>query len=1307
MFLNDGANIQAITKGGGDSGDILITVSEMLKMSGCDNNNNISTISNKTVHQGNAGTLTIKTGSLLLDGAQINSASTALGLAGIVNIEAEDSIILRGYDPVNKQGSGIFTGSKIIDSNRKTNFNNEEVFFGNISIKSKTLEILEGSFIDSSTQGTSAGGNIHIETDKMIKIAGFSNDDSISKINTNTTSSGNAGNIYLESEQIFIQDGCQVITASKWTGKSGQITINAKKSIQLSGYAPNDGQGCLISSGSEGMNNNSGEIVITSPKLLLYDGSQIESVSKKSGNSGDIKIMKSDMVLLAGTDKKYNQGSSIISRIESSESINATAGNIIINSKNLILEDGAFISSKTLGDGQGGDISFTTDYLSLSGKDNNGVSSSISSSAIGESESSGDAGSINISSKILSMTNQGLILSEAKNSGGGKINIISNENVYLSNSKISTSVKNGGKNGGNININANTILLNNSNITANAFQGNGGSVTISANTLIRSANTNINASSKLGIDGKIELKAPNEDFSKDLNTLPPDFLDASAWVKTPCKLRTGESASQFIIKSRDAVPVSPDDYQPSPFRYLLDHNLFAIPNHQIIKNNFIEGSFQQGMISLENEINNNHLTKESFILGKIILATEYQNLGLYQKAISYLDSLYPLVENSESGIIKSIYNNIMGDISLATNKPHAANVFFSKSLTFEQQNKYDVVHAMLLNNMGNYYAIHGIWEQAKDTYQKGINLLNQSSVPSDAIKSLLYVNMLRLSVNTKNYGALNIIDIIENTIIQIKSLPDIYDKAFLFISVAALHDLLCKACHDYQAEINVLMVNMLNETIRISKKINNQKLLSYAYGYLGRIYIKNNQFNNVKRLTQKALFYSNQIECPELSYLWQWQLARLFLETGEKDKAIPYYKTTISTIAPIRSQFFQGKRYMKDLFVRQIKLVYLELVELFLENDKNINQAIQIMEDLKAAELQDFYEDECIILRNKLSEKDGQLPAIPDNIALIYPVSFANHLSIIVKTSQYTKHYKSFIHSDHLTQIAKKIQMRIQKPEHSQRIDFLSIELYKHLITPVEHFLDANNIDTLMIIPDGALRLVPFSALKNEMTQQFLIEKYALVTMPLIGMTSFLNESVKEYKPLIAGLSHVEHKSSIVLPDVSVELKKIQAIIGGKILYDRAFTLNNLRSEFKMRGYNLLHIATHGHFGASKEETYIQVYDKKLTPDQLVEFIQIAKYRENQVDLLTLSACETALGNERAALGMAGVSLQAGAKSVIATLWPVSDRASVFIIESFYQALNRYHNNKQKALRHAQLKMIEHSDFNDPVYWAPYVLIGI
>jgi CHAT domain-containing protein len=99
-------------------------------------------------------------------------------------------------------------------------------------------------------------------------------------------------------------------------------------------------------------------------------------------------------------------------------------------------------------------------------------------------------------------------------------------------------------------------------------------------------------------------------------------------------------------------------------------------------------------------------------------------------------------------------------------------------------------------------------------------------------------------------------------------------------------------------------------------------------------------------------------------------------------------------------------------------------------------------------------------------------------------------------------------------------------------------------------------------------------------------------------------------------------------------------------------------------------------------------------------------FRKNPIELLSLSACETAEGDERSPLGISGAAMKARAKSVLGSLWPVDDDAARKTMEKFYQGLATRQLTKTEALRQAQIELLHKDEFSHPLFWAPFVLIG-
>ena len=269
----------------------------------------------------------------------------------------------------------------------------------------------------------------------------------------------------------------------------------------------------------------------------------------------------------------------------------------------------------------------------------------------------------------------------------------------------------------------------------------------------------------------------------------------------------------------------------------------------------------------------------------------------------------------------------------------------------------------------------------------------------------------------------------------------------------------------------------------------------------------------------------------------------------------------------------------------------------------------------------------------------------------------------------------------------------------------VSQKIYQLLIHPVEKDLIAANIHTLLVAPDGVLRLVPFSSLHDN--EKFVVEKYAIVTIPSINMTDTSSSYQKETpETLVVGLSDAVQDFS-ALPSINAELRDIKKIMNGKKMYKNAdYTVANVQNEFKINDYNIVHFATHGVFGGTGKNSFLLTYESQLDMNALEDLMSLGKYRNHQVDLLTLSACQTALGNECAALGLAGVAVKAGVRSAVATLWYVDDEATSLAIRELYRQLRKNGMSKAKALQNAQKMLLSQRKYWHPLYWAPFLLIG-
>lgn len=195
---------------------------------------------------------------------------------------------------------------------------------------------------------------------------------------------------------------------------------------------------------------------------------------------------------------------------------------------------------------------------------------------------------------------------------------------------------------------------------------------------------------------------------------------------------------------------------------------------------------------------------------------------------------------------------------------------------------------------------------------------------------------------------------------------------------------------------------------------------------------------------------------------------------------------------------------------------------------------------------------------------------------------------------------------------------------------------------------------------------------------------------------------------LLAGGLSEARQGFIALPEVETELARIAEVVPQtQAFLNREFTEAQVRSQIARAPFNVLHLATHGQFGSSAEETFILTWDERLNVKEFGSLLQTRqRFFDMPIELLVLSACETATGDDRAVLGIAGMAVRSGARSTIASLWPLSDEAAAVFMMEFYDALAVPGTTKGEAFRAAQLALLNDPRFSAPFFWAPFVLVG-
>jgi len=478
---------------------------------------------------------------------------------------------------------------------------------------------------------------------------------------------------------------------------------------------------------------------------------------------------------------------------------------------------------------------------------------------------------------------------------------------------------------------------------------------------------------------------------------------------------------------------------------------------------------------------------------------------------------------------------------------------------------------------------------------------------------------------------------------------------------------------------------------------------SYAIGTLA--YIEEREGNLVEaiKLNQYALSLTNAIAASDIAYQWQWQLGRIFKTQGNLNDAIASYQKAVDNLSQVREDLVTFNPESQYSFRESVEPVYRQLVELLISqpSQDNLLQARKTVESLQMAELENYFRQAC------LQAKPEQIDRIDPTAATIYPIVTPEKLAVLtsVPGQPIKLDIQPIIASDVENKVTELIG-QFNPADSNKARKALSQEFYSWLVEPSLNDLKAAKIETLVFVLDSGLRNLPVAALYDG--EKYLVEDYAIALTPGLQLLPSTTLNNKAIETIVGGLSDA-NQGFAALPGVKTEVQEIAANVDSQVLLNQQFTKDRLRQTLKATtSAPILHLATHGQFSSKPEETFILTWEDRINVNELEQLLKVREETPKliPIELLVLSACQTARGDNQAALGIAGIALKSGARSTLGTLWSVSDESASVLISELYRQIAIAPKNKAQILRQAQLKLIESEKFSHPFYWAPFVLIG-
>ena len=682
-----------------------------------------------------------------------------------------------------------------------------------------------------------------------------------------------------------------------------------------------------------------------------------------------------------------------------------------------------------------------------------------------------------------------------------------------------------------------------------------------------------------------------------------------------------------------------------------------------------------------------------------------ESMGQVTQALQQLELALTLAQQTQDRPwIATVLENL-GRTYLAARKPDAAMPHLTQALDMAKADGTPRLIAAIHNDLGLAHVL-----QRRDT--DALTSFTESAQGALAVRDRplavrAQINAARVAWKLNQPGAAR--TWLDQALDGLKDLEPSHDKATGLIHVGLGYQHLLPEMPAMNAPLLLRAAGVFVEAAAAAEKIGDTRTLSYAHGYLGHLYETEHRYDDALQLTRRAVFSAQAANAPESLYRWEWQLGRLLAATGKLDEAITSYIQATSTLRPIRLEVASALGDSTLSGEDSVRPLFYELADLLLERaslssdlkttESYLRSARDAIEAYKAAELRDYFRDQCV---DALQATLTKLDTVSPDTAVIYPIVFSKRTELLVSLPTGLMRISVPITAPVLTQEVRSFRRLVEKRTTREYLPHAQ-QLYDWLIRPIESELIRLKIKTLVFVPDGVLRTIPMSALHDG--KSFLIEKFAVALTPGLYLTDPRPLDRENIRFLAGGLTKsVQGYPS--LPYVAEEMDSIRTLYQADQMLNQEFRTPLLEQELRDSRYGILHIATHGRFSTDADESFLLTFDGKLTMSALDRLIGLFRFRQSPLELLTLSACQTAVGDDRAALGLAGVAIKAGARSALATLWFINDEASAALIGEFYRQLRDPAMSKAAALQRAQTKLLSDRVYEHPAYWSPFLLLN-
>ena len=497
-----------------------------------------------------------------------------------------------------------------------------------------------------------------------------------------------------------------------------------------------------------------------------------------------------------------------------------------------------------------------------------------------------------------------------------------------------------------------------------------------------------------------------------------------------------------------------------------------------------------------------------------------------------------------------------------------------------------------------------------------------------------------------------------------------------------------------------MVKSLVDKASSQAEAIGDSRALSFALGLNAEVRkLEGASTSDIATVYRQALSLAQSVQADDAAYRFAYELAQLDEAQGAVDSARQEYQIAITSLAQVREDLIAVNSDLRFNFREKIEPVYRDFIRFVVANaNPDFAEAVAVYESLQRAEIENFLRCGRLLPASRTENLDA---------VTFYLMNLGDRIEVV--TFESGNYYGYSVPAGEISKAAENLTVNIQSPSFlaTPEEEFLpySQHLYNALLKPAEESGILFVSQRLNFVLDTPFQSIPMGMMHDG--RQYLAETHT-ISNALRLQRSEPTLSDKS-RALFAGLIETGPSADDprvpdsfgALPETEFEAIAIQETLRSKTLLDNAFTIERFADEVATGNYQAVHVSTHGQFSSVPEQTFLVAWDELIDIQDIARTFRGA----GNIDLLVLSACQTAAGDERSVLGLAGVAIQSGARSAIASLWLVDTIGSSVLMEQFYEGIGKGFNQAE-ALQQAQVTLLNSTSFSHPFYWAPFVLVG-